>query len=170
MTNTHIAILLFPFVVLFSGCSSGPSNDKPLPVLRSPARAEAWGAPKREATKDGYRLTYTNPSNKRERLLIEGSRSSFYHLLYPPNCTGTRLVNGVPTRVSEAQMWQKSLVLNQPIKWYQRSLQADDFGAIFRSLGAELKAPDGSKGFYRIEVEGTKNQMQSWLSELRFGQ
>lgn len=163
-----IFLVVIPF--LLSHCASGPSADTPLPVLSSPSRAQAWGPPKTTSTKGGYRLTYTNPSNSKERLVIEGSPKPFYHLFYPPNLTGTRTVNGIAVEVNQAQMWQQSLVLNQPVKWYQRTLPSEDYGAIFRSLGAPLKTPSGSAGFYRVEVEGTKNQMQRWLSELRFRQ
>lgn len=164
----RLSLAILPFLFFLPQCSSGPSGDAGLPVLKSPARARAWGAPRMEETGRGYKLTYSNPSNDRERLTIEGSRRPFYFLLYPPNLTGTRVLNGVSTEVNEPQVWQKSLVLNQTVKWYQRSLPDDDFGGLFRSLGAVLKNAEGETGSYRFEVEGTKNQMQRWLSELRF--
>jgi len=158
---------LLPFVLLLPQCSSS-SGTAEVPILASPARAQAWGSPGVTRTKKGYTMTYQNPSNSKERLVIKGSQKSFFFTLYPPNLIGTRIVNGTPTKISEAQLWQKSLVLGQTVKWYQRTLPTEQNGALFRSLGTELKTSDGRTASYRFEVEGTKNQMQSWLSELRF--
>lgn len=161
-------VALLPYLFLLPQCSSGPSNEASLPVLRSPSRSKAWGNPEMEQTQRGYKLTYSNPSNDRERVTIEGSRSPFFFLYYPPNLVGTRKINGVATEINEAQVWKNSFILNQRVKWYHRTLPNDDYGAIFRTLGKELKTSDGRKGHYRIEVEGSKSQMQRWLSELRF--
>jgi hypothetical protein len=115
-------------------------------------------------------MTYTNPVNEKESLKIMGSNDAMFYVLYPPNLKGTRVIDGVPTPVSEPQTWKQTPVVGQPVKYYQRTLPTRTEGVLFRTLGQKLKAPNGSFGFYRFEVEGTKNQMQSWLSELRFAQ
>ena len=162
----RLALLGLPILLLLPQCSSGPSDGASVPILSSPSRAQAWGRPKSEPTSRGYKLTYKNPSNSKERLTIEGSRSAFYHLLYPPNLIGTRTINGVSTEVNEPQVWQQALVANQRVNWYQRTLPNKDHGSIFRTLGEHLKNSDGVRASYRIEVEGSKNQMQRWLSEV----
>jgi hypothetical protein len=167
MKGVMIMLAASPLLLL-SQCAPGPSGGESLPTLASPARARAWGSPSRELTDRGYVITYRNPSNSREELKIYGSRTSFFHLFYPPDIRGTSLINGVPTQISKPQTWSKAKILNQDVKCFQRFFPSSDDGAVFHTLGTDLRTPDGSRGFYRIEVEGTKNQMQRWLSELRF--
>lgn len=168
--NTRMIILL-PLLGLLAHCSSNSSGAgaETLPVLSSPARAKAWGSPQTVPTKDGYKMTYTNPVNGKEKVTITGSSELMFFLYYPPNLKGTRMVDGKATTVDEAQLWKKALVAGQTVKWYHAYLPSAHNGNIFRTLGTELKDSSGRTGQYRVEVEGTKNQMQSWLSELRFG-
>jgi len=165
-------IILLPLLAFLTHCSTNNPNSgsgtSTLPVLSSPARAKAWGAPQIVPTKDGYKMTYTNPANDKERVTITGSRELMFFLYYPPNLKGTRMVEGTATKVDEAQLWKTALIAGQKVKWYHAHLPSANYGNIFRTLGAELKDGAGNAGHYRIEVEGTKNQMQSWLSELEF--
>ena len=163
-------ILILALAIFLPSCSSYNSSDKPLPVLTSPSRAQAWGSPKVTKTEDGYSLTYSNPSNDKESITIVGARKAMYQLYYPPNLIGTRTVNGIPTKIDEAQVWQRAMVAGRTVRLYQRFLSSSHHGSIFRTVGAELQNPTGGKGSYRIEIEGTKNQVQTWLSELRFTQ
>lgn len=164
IVRSLIASTLF----LLTQCAS--PNPETVPKLASPARVEAWGPPQTIPTNDGYQRTYRNPDNEKERLKIIASNDAMYYVLYPPNLTGTRVIDGVATIVSEPQIWQQTPVAGQSVKYYQRNLPSENQGPLFRTLGRKLKAPDGSFGFYRFEVEGSKNQMQSWLSELHFVQ
>jgi hypothetical protein len=166
------AIPLLSFLCLLSHCSSTPSDSSlghsTLPILSSPARADDWGTPEKTQTKNGYKLSYANPANSKEKLTITGSDELMFFLLYPPHLRGTRIINGSAIEVDEAQLWKKSLVAEQTVKWYHAQLPSIHYGSIFRTLGTELKDGSGKVGQYRIEVEGTKNQMRNWLSELRF--
>ena len=161
-------MLLLPFLALLSHCSSSSTSKGPLPTLESPARAKAWGSPKTTSETNGYKLTYTNPSNDREKVIITGSRDPMFTVVYPPNLKGTRVINGVPTQVSEPQLWKKALIGKKTVKWYHAYLPDEQDGAVFHTLPAELKDSNGSPGIYQIEVQGTKNQMLNWLSELKF--
>jgi len=155
-------------------CSSTTSESSleasTIPVLSSPARANTWGIPEKTQMKDGYQLLYTNPSNSKEKLIITGSNKLMFFLLYPPHIKGTRIINGRAIEVDEAQLWKKALVADRTVKWYHAHLPSALHGSIFRTLGTELKDSSGKIGQYRIEVEGTKNQMRNWLSELTFSQ
>jgi len=113
-------------------------------------------------------MTYTNPVNGKEKVTITGSRELMFFLYYPPNLKGNNIINGVATAVSEPQLWKKSLVAGQTVKWYHAYLPTADRGGVFKTLGTELKDNSANRGSYRIVVEGTKKQMQSWLSALRF--
>lgn len=161
-------LLSLPSFLCLVNCSTDSSSTEVLPKITNPARAKAWGPPSTKRFPEGYQLSYTNPDNGREHLRIIASTKPTPYLLYPPNVTGTRMVNGVPTSVNEPQTWNKSLALGVPIKWYQKTLEGPDSSPLFRSLGQKLKSPEGNSGYFRFEVEGTKNQMQMWLSELRF--
>lgn len=162
--------LLF-LLPLLANCSSPQSSSSgPLPVLSSPGRAAAWGKPQTVPTKDGYHTTYINPSNRKERIRIIASREMMPFLVYPPNITGTQIVNGVPTKANVPQTWNTASINGTKIKWYQSSFPSSQRAAIFRSLGTELKDSSGNRGQFRIQAEGTKNQVQTWLGELRLGQ
>lgn len=167
--HTHFKLLLLPLLGLLTQCSS-PDSAKPLTVLSSPARAKDWGPPQTVQGNGSYTKTYTNPINGKEKVTITGSREPMYFLYYPPNLIGTITQNGVTTQVNEPQVWMKSLVENQTVKWYQSTLPSDTKGSVFRTLGADLRDRSGNLGSYIIEIEGTKNQMRNWLSELRFEQ
>lgn len=163
-----LSLTVLPFL---SQCSStSPGEAAPLPVLSSPARAAAWGAGQTVKTPEGYQTTYINPANRKERVRIIASRKLMFHILYPPTVKGTQTVNGVTTQVSEPQLWQSSYLNGEPVRWYQESFPTPERAAVFKTLGAEFKNGSGQGGQYRIEAEGTKNQMQTWLSELRFAQ
>lgn len=166
-------IPLVSFLCLLTHCSSTPPGSSlgpsTLPILSNPTRANAWGAPKKTKTSDGYILLYINPANNKEKLTITGSSELMFFLLYPPHLRGTLIINGKTAQIDEAQLWKKALVAEQTVKWYHAHLPSTHYGSIFRTLGTGLKDSSGKIGQYRIEVEGTKNQMRNWLSELRFG-
>ncbi len=167
--NTRIALFFLPLLGLLTQCSSTNSAPAPLPTLSSPSLEKAWGAPGIVQTASGYTMTYANPVNGKEKLTITGSRELMFFLYYPPNLKGTDIINGVATEVSEPQIWKKSLIAGQSVKWYRASLPTADRGGVFKTLGTGLKDNSGSSGSYRIVAEGTKKQMQIWLSELGFG-
>ena len=113
-------------------------------------------------------MIYTNPGNAKEKVTITGSRELMFFLYYPPHLRGTRMINGNAVEIDQAQLWKKALIAGQNVKWYHAHLPSANYGGIFRTLGAELRDDSGRIGQYRIEVEGTKKQMQTWLSELTF--
>lgn len=161
-------IFLLPFL---TQCSPSPSTTSgALPILSSPGRAQAWGKPQSVQTKDGYYTTYINPSNRKERIRIIASRQMMPFFVYPPNITGTQIINGVPTKADIPQSWKTASINGTKVKWYQSSFPSSQRAAIFRTLGVELKDSSGARGQFRIQAEGTKNQVQTWLSELRLGQ
>jgi len=84
-------IPLLSFLCLLTHCSSTPPGSSlgpsTLPILSSPARANAWGPPERTKAKDGYSLLYINPANSKEKLTITGSSELMFFLLYPPHLT-----------------------------------------------------------------------------------
>lgn len=166
-------MIVLPLLGLLTNCSSNTSDSESatldLPVLSSPSRAKAWGAPQISQNKDGYKTVYTNPANDKEKVTITASRELMFFLYYPPHLKGTRMINGTPTKVNEAQLWKKSLIAGQKVKWYHAHLATTRHGNIFRTLGTELKDSSGNVGQYRLEIEGSKKQMQIWLSELTFG-
>jgi hypothetical protein len=157
-------LLLIPFL---THCSSTGSSSGKLPILSSPARAQAWGAPKVSQTGNSYEATYVNPANSKERLTVTGSSQMMPFFVYPPNIKGTKIVNGIATQVREPQLWTKALVNGKPARWYQSSFPTAQEAAKFRTMGVHLKDQSGGSGTYRIEATGTKNQMRTWLTELR---
>lgn len=168
--HTALKFVTLPLLGLLAHCSTPDSSSASLPVLTNPSLERAWGQPTTIQSEKGYTMTYANPDNDREEFTITGSRDLMFTLYYPPNTKGTRIVNGVPKEVSEPQVWKKSQVLGQTVKWYYANFPTTDQGAIFKTLGTELKNSSGQSGQYRIVAEGSKNQMQSWLSGLRFRQ
>jgi len=167
--------LLLASLLLFflTQCSSPPPTDQPLstealPILTNPARAKIWGPPSISQNANGYTSTYINPSNPKEKLRIIGSHKGMPFFVYPPNIKGLKTVNGIDTPSNEAQVWKKALVKGKTVKWYQSRFANSQQAAEYRTLATELNDQSGGKGQYRIEVEGTKNQMRTWLSELRF--
>ncbi len=165
-------LLLLPFLTQCSSQStsgSGSGAELP-PILASPARAKAWGAPRTVKDSSGFISTYINPSNPKEMIRIFGTNKMLPFFVYPPNIKGTKIVNGVATQADEAQLWTKLPLVGKTAKLYQSSFPSASKAAEFRTLGMTLKDPSGNSGQYRIEAEGTKNQVRTWLSELRFGQ
>ncbi len=158
-----LCALVVPF---FSQCSS-PSSTA-IPKLTSPARSASWGAPTSQTTANGYTLTYTNPSNSKESFKIHGSRNMFGFSYYPPDITGHKKVGDRWKKISKSQTWTQSKVANTKIYWYQTHFPYEDSAAKFRSRGEQIKSPSGSAGHFQFSGTGTKNQMQRWLSELRF--
>ena len=69
---------------------------------------------------------------------------------------------------STPQIWQKVQIADQEAYLYQSHHPLNGRGARFKILGAELKGPGGIIGYYSVEIEGSKNQMRAWISELRF--
>lgn len=164
-------LLLLPFLAHCSSSSpNSGSNSSKLPILSSPARAKAWGAPRIAQAASEFQYTYINPANKNERVSIFGSRQMMPFFVYPPNIKGTKIVNGVATQADEPQLWSTSLVNGTSVRWYQSAFPTAQGIAKFRTLGVELKDQSGGRGNYRIEATGTKAQMQTWLTELQFGQ
>lgn len=171
--KNKLTLLLLPLLSLLTHCSShtpsgSTSSKHPLPVLSSPSRAKAWGPATIEKKPHGYLSTYTNPANPKEILRIYGSKKLMPFFIYPPHIKGQKIVNGTPTNISQAQVWDKALLMNQSVKLYQATFASKTAAAEFHTLGTPLKDPSGINGNYRIEAEGTKNQVRTWLSELRF--
>ncbi len=166
-----LSLLLLPLLPLVTQCSSSggtTSSASSLPTLSSPARAKAWGAPETLKNANGYRTTYTNPANSKEKVSIIGSSKLMPFFVYPPRIKGTTVVNGAATSAGQPQLWNKSLIQGTTVKWYQVSFPSGDNGAKFTTLGIELKGQDGRNGQFKIEIEGSKNQVPSRLAELRF--
>ena len=153
-----LLVLLVPFLVQ---CSSS-SSSKPLANLSSPARAQAWGSPKTTQTAGGYRKTYTNPSNSKESLTITGTSKLLPFFVYPPHIKSPQ--GDIP------QKWKTSLVMGKTMQWYQSSVPTSTRGSIFRSMGLTLSNQSGASGQFQIEAQGSKNQVRTWISELRLGQ
>lgn len=162
-----LILLLLP---LLAHCSSSSSNPTTLPILASPARAQAWGAPQVVKNTNGYTSTYLNPANPTEKIRIIGSSKMMPFLVYPPNIKGTKIVNGIATQATEPQLWSKALIQGTTVKMYQATFPTAEKAAEFRTLGATIKDQSGGIGHYRVEVEGRKKQATTWLTELRFGQ
>jgi hypothetical protein len=154
-----ILIPLFPLLVQ----CAGSYDAKPLAVLSNPSRAQAWGPPLTTQTANGYEMAYVNPSNPKEKFTITGSKGMMPLFYYPPNIKG----NGTAGEVSESQKWKFAKVNGKVVKWYQSSFPTSEKPAVFRSMGVELANQTGGRGQYRIEAEGTKNQVRTWISELR---
>ena len=154
-------LALFPLLVQ----CAGSYDSKPLAVLSNPSRAQAWGPPRTTQSADGYEMAYVNPSNPKEKFTITGSKGMMPRFYYPPNIKGTR--SGTTGEASESQKWNFAKVNGKVVKWYQSSFSTSEKPAVFRSMGVELANQTGGRGQYRIEAEGTKNQVRTWISELR---
>jgi len=165
--SLFIISLVLPFLAQCSS-SSTPASSDPLPILSSPARAQIWGPPSLAQTANGYTATYINPSNPTEKLRIIGSHKTMPFFIYPPNIKGTKTINGVDPPANEAQIWQKVLVKGKTVKLYQATFANSQQAAEFHTLGTQLNDQSGGKGQYRFEIQGSKKQVQTWLSELRF--
>ena len=162
-------LLLLPFLLASCGLSSTPQG-KALPTLASPDRAAAWGAPAVTKSTGGYIMVYQNPSNSKERLTIKGSRALLYGLSYPPDIKGEEMVGGKMVKTNRPQVWQKAQITGNDVYFYQSHDPTFERGARYKTLGEQLTGPGVVIGYYAIEIEGTKNQMRHWISELRFVQ
>ena len=160
-------LFLFPLILASCGSSSTPEGEA-LPVLGSPARAAAWGAPSITKVKNGYMMVYQNPSNNSEMLTIKGSRDLLFGLTYPPDIKGRKLVAGKMMETSTPQVWQKVQITGKDVYLYQSHAPLDGRGSRYKTLGEQLTGPQGIIGNYAVEIEGSNNQMRRWISELRF--
>ncbi len=151
---------LLLFIPLFTNCGSSNDSSRPLSLLQSPARASAWGSPTKVNTANGYRLTYTNPSNSRESVMIEGSHNLFPSFFYPPHVKGR-------SGAAAAQVWRYAEIEGKKVRWYQAAAANDTFGDQFRVVGFDLTDRQGGSGNYRILTQGPENKVRGWISELR---
>lgn len=162
--------ILFALPLLaLSSCSQSSSTSteqKNIPFLKSSTRETSWGKAKKSQSADGYELSYKNPQNRSESLTIKGSPNFFFGLTYPPDIKGEKLVDGKMIETRTPQVWQKTKVAGKNIYFYQSHFPMRGRGPRFKTLCTNFQAPNGAEGFYLIEIEGTKNQAQQWLSEL----
>jgi hypothetical protein len=160
-------LLIFPIILASCVTSTTPKGEA-LPVLGSPARASAWGAPTMNKTSDGYEIVYQNPSNRNERVSIKGSRKLLYGLRYPPHIKGQSSEGGKVVKTATPQGWQKVKIAGQNAYLYQSHYPVDGRAARFKTLGEQLAGPSGTFGHYAVDIEGSNIQMRRWISELRF--
>lgn len=126
-----------------------------IPVLRSPAYEAKWGPPKiRISVLGGYELSYANPAQPFDRLVIYGSARPFPVLKKAPDVSGEKMIKGELTGVSHPQRFRSVLVAGQSVKWFQESTSGGADGAYYSTEGFTLKSGFGNPGFYRIVVEG----------------
>jgi len=106
-------------------------------------------------------MTYVNPDNSKEQFTIIGSKSMMPLFYYPPD------IKGAAREARKSQKWKFANVNGKVMKWYQSSFPTSNSPAVFRSMGVELANQTGGRGQYRIEAQGTENQVRTWISELR---
>lgn len=153
---------------LLVSCGSGTPEHEALPMLASPSRQAAWGAPKVTQTDRGYELLYENPLNQAESLKIKGSRTFLYGLNFPPDIRGQKVVDGKKISTKTAQVWQKTEIAGKEVYLYQTHYPINSEGARHKTHCAELMNSRGVIGYYSVDIEGSKSQVNRWLKELRF--
>jgi len=87
---------------------------------------------------------------------------------YAPPIWDLKKVDGKYEKTVIPQIWKKSNILGQDVRWYQEFTPNSERGAIFKTEGFQLKHPDGRKGNYRVTGEGTEASFRARLSQLSF--
>jgi len=194
MSTTNIKLTLLGVSLLLGACESGTSpsgekswdnaitNREPLnnvnsmdaikiPVLQSKAFEKKWGKPSIEAGATGhYRLTYSDPSQPFNRLLIYGSPKPFPKLVTPPMVGADEMVNGELTGVERPQEWRHVTVMGQNIRYFKQMEGGGADGDYYSTVGISLVAPNGKTGHYRLVVEAGDNEapVRNRMSSVKF--
>ncbi len=160
----YLLMFSLPFL---TQCSSGPAQSSgPVPTLHNRALEKAWGKPEREQTSDGFRLTYTNPSNSLNRLTINARNRMWASHQYPPNVKGQKFVNGDFIPTSTPQAFRSATIMGKTTKYYQLDEASGTDAARYRALGIQLNNPTGAVGNYLIDYEGEEKDFPLRLLEL----
>lgn len=140
---------------LYTGLEPAGALDKvKIPILRSPAYEAKWGKPKiRVSFLGDYELSYANPAQPFDRLVIHGSIRPFPKLAKAPDVSGEEMVNGELTGVTKPQSFESVSIEGQTVKWFQESTSGGADGAYFTTEGFMKRGSFGSAGHYRIVVE-----------------
>ena len=161
-----IYILLF-FLPILIQCSIGPAKSaEPVPTLHNRALQKSWGKPVSEEIPNGFRLTYTNPSNSSNRLIILAKKSMWASHQFPPNVKGQKLVNGDFIPTSKSQVFRSATIMGKTIKYYQTDEGSGANASRFRAMGVQLTNPSGAVGNYLIDYEGEEKEFPPRLAEM----
>lgn len=129
-----------------------------MPVLKSPAFEKKWGKPKIRVSANGsYELSYANPDQPFDRLVIQGSPVPFPALKKAPKMSGEEMINGELTGVEYPQEFRTVTVAGVKVRWYQDSLSGGADGAYYATEGFVVADQKGRKGYYRMMVEAGNN-------------
>lgn len=125
-----------------------------IPVLHSPSYEAKWGKPKIQVSAMGdYELSYANPAQPFDRLVIFGSVKPYPKLDKAPEVSGEKMVKGELTGVTYPQDFRTAVIGGQSVKWFQESTSGGADGAYFSTEGFALKDAFGKTGYYRMVVE-----------------
>ena len=105
------------FLPILCQCSSNSAQTKaPAPTLHNRALEKSWGKPKLEQTSCGYRVVYTNPSDKRNKLTINTRSRMWASHQFPPYVKRQELVNGEMKVTSTPQVFRNATVMGKRTK------------------------------------------------------
>lgn len=125
-----------------------------IPILRSPAYEARWGSPKISVSPVGnYELSYANPDQPFDRLVIYGSVAPYPELTKAPEVSSEIMVNDELTGVTNPQNFRTVSIQGQPVKWFQETTSGGADGAYYSTEGFALKDVFGNTGYYRMVVE-----------------
>ncbi len=161
-----------------TGDRSGTLEDAPdlngatVPVLRAKGLEQVWGEPKIKSDgQGGYLLTYADPKKPFTRLMIHGMIKPLPKLSKPPLMGGEEMVRDTLTGYRRPQEWRKLSILGEQVRWFQESASSGADGAYFSTEGFTLKAPDGRKGYYRLQAEhgdDASAEVARWFGSVSF--
>lgn len=150
------------FVPRLSSLDKGESTvadfaGSKVPVLRSEYFEKAWGAPQIQRLADGgWRLRY----RKGDTLnfvsvcsLTKGERAP----VVPPRWEEASGDPMGPAAPSHTQPWRSSIILSQPVRWYQADGGSGADFPTYKTVDFQATAPDGRSGWYRVEVQSTRD-------------
>jgi hypothetical protein len=137
---------------------SGSLAAVTIPVLKSPSFETKWGAPRiRTSASGNYELSYANPNQPFDRLVIQGSSAPFPALKEAPMMSGEKMINDELTPVDYPQEFRTVPVSGRTVRWYQDSLSGGADGAYYATEGFALTDSKGQTGYYRMMVESGDN-------------
>lgn len=183
MTSMKQLIFFFTVVIagglVFSSCATTPSSGSggeafsefqskryrvlreadslagvKIPILRSPTYREKWGEPKIAISSAGdYSLTYADPDQPFQRLVIHGSVNPYPELAKAPEMSGEIMADGELTGVEFPQQFRSVEIAGKTVKWFQQALSGGADGAYYSTEGFSLRDGSGAIGHYNLIVE-----------------
>lgn len=143
-----------------------------VPVLRSRGLEQVWGAPAIQRDGEGgYCLTYSDPREPSNRLMIHGMATPMPKLSSPPKLADESMRNNTLGGREHEQAWRGTSIADNKVRWFQESSGNGITRARFSTEGFTLKSPDGRTGHYRLAAENRDNAPETvarWFGSASF--